>query len=150
MSGDPAAVAVRALLSLWALASGAAAVAGLAARRPRRRLRETPPPAPSREGPDALAAILRAAAEGSLARERAASRMAALARDAVALELGLDDEAAWEAARAGALDSSPALRDLIERDYLAEPPGRGGAFIRETTDALNELEKLRDARRGED
>jgi len=106
-----------------------------------------------------------------MARERVAARAAALAREAVALRLGVDAEAARSLLRSGALESAPALRLLVERDYLAGPgphrrrrpawgrfasgrPARGGdqagalrLFLEETDDALDDIDVLRGARR---
>jgi hypothetical protein len=158
----------RAVLAAWAMAAALAVALGLFRRRrrdPRRGAEEAREPAraplPSREGFRALAALLAAAPRSAFARERAAAAMAALARDALALEAGLDDEAARRALREGALEDSPALRDYIERDYLAGPRARGrrrgpggrdedgASFLAKTDEALSELKKLRGARREE-
>lgn len=162
MRGDAIGFAARAMLALWALAAGAAVIVGMRKGQRRGAAGYGPPPRPSREGPDALAALLKASARGSFARERIATRIASIARDIIALERGLDDAAARRAARSGALDASPTLREYIERDYLIEPRDKsrlrwplvraprddGGEFLRNTEDALNELKKLRAARRG--
>jgi hypothetical protein len=123
--GDPGFLpqALRYLASAFCLL-GAAALLVLALRRPSSR-----PAAPSAPGPLAgsgprrpavadLAALIDRARTRPYARDRVAERLRAVAREAVALRLGIDEAKAREAIDCGDWEGDPRVAAFLARDFM--------------------------------
>ncbi|MBL8967432.1 MAG: hypothetical protein JNG85_10495, partial [Spirochaetaceae bacterium] len=118
-------VAGRFLLALALAAAGLALLAAALARP--RPVRRPGPAIPGRRGLAELSRLLAKAARRPYARDLAAERLRALARDRAALRRCLDEAGARAAVESGGAGFPPRLAAFLAADWLARDRRRGAA-----------------------